>query len=140
MRLFRNYNENFFINRGYKVYLGYIMNISRIVRSKPSPFRDELIARAARSWDPEFPGRMELPSKYAKICRSTMILASSQGRNPTEILPEVCRVKGVDESEVMDALKALASRIQGLEYASKKNHGIRPTLISRTRDLLERLR
>ena len=116
------------------------MNISLLVKSKPSPFRDDLIARAARSWNPEFPGRMELPRKYANICRSTMILASSQGRNPTEILPQVCRVKGVDESEVMDALQALASKIQGQEYSSKMSNGIRPTLISRTRELLERLR
>ena len=116
------------------------MNISLLVKSKPSPFRDDLIARAARSWNPEFPGRMELPRKYANICRSTMILASSQGRNPTEILPQVCRVKGVDESEVMDALQALASKIQGQEYSSKMSHGIRPILISRTRELLERLR
>jgi len=116
------------------------MNISPLMRSKPSPFRDDLIARAARSWDPEFPGRMELPRKYANICRSTMILASSQGRNPIEILPQVCRVKGVDESEVMDALQALASKIQGQEYGSKMSHGIRPILISRTRELLERLR
>jgi len=69
-----------------------------------------------------------------------MILASSQGRNPTEILPQVCRVKGVDESEVMDALQVLASKIQGQEYGSKMNNGIRPILISRTRELLERLR
>jgi hypothetical protein len=116
------------------------ISLSPLVRSKPSPFRDDLIARAARSWDPEFPGRMELPRKYANICRSTMILASSQGRHPTEILPEMCRVKGVDESEIMDALEALAFKIQGQEYASKMSHGIRPALISRTRELLERLR
>lgn len=140
MRIFRDYSENLFINKGYEVYLGHIMNISPLAKSEPSPLRDDLIARAARSWDPEFPGRMELPRKYANICRSTMILSSSQGRNPTEILPGVCRVKGVDESEVMDALQALAFKIQGQDYASKMSHGVRPTLISRTRELLERLR
>lgn len=116
------------------------MDISRLVRSKPSPFRDDLIARAARSWDPEFPGRMELPRKYANICRLTMILATSKGRNPNEILHEVCRIKGVDESEAIEALETLALRIQGEDYASKENHGMRASLTSRTKDLLERLR
>ena len=116
------------------------MDISRLVRPKPSPFRDDLIARAARSWDPEFPGRMELPRKYANICQSTMILAASQRRNPIEILPEVCRIKGIDESEVIEELEALALRIEGEDYASREIHGMRAALTSRTKDLLERLR
>jgi len=116
------------------------MDISRLVRSKPSPFRDDLIARAARSWNPEFPGRMELPRKYANICRSTMILAASQRRKPTEILPEVCRIKGEDVSEITEALDALALRIERDDYASNKNHGMRAALTARTKDLLERLR
>jgi hypothetical protein len=115
------------------------MDISRLVRSKPSPFRDDLIARAARSWDPEFPGRMELPRKYANICQLTMILATSKKRNPKEILHEVCRIKGVDESEVIDALEAMAIRIERENYASKEKHGMRAALNSRTKDLLERL-
>jgi hypothetical protein len=116
------------------------MDISRLVRSKPSPFRDDLIARAARSWDPEFPGRMELPRKYANICRITMILVTSKQRNPNEILHEVCRIKGVDELEVIGALEALALRIEDEEYASKGNHVMRATLTTRTKDLLERLK
>ena len=117
------------------------MDISRLVRSRPSsPFREDLIARAARSWDPEFPGRIELPRKCANICRLTMILATSKRRNPNEILHEVCRIKDIDESEVIDALEALALRIEREDYASKENHGMRAALTSRTKDLLERLR
>ncbi|MHB8120163.1 MAG: hypothetical protein ACYDHX_15825 [Methanothrix sp.] len=118
------------------------MDISRLVKSKPSPLplRDGLIARAARSWNPEFPGRMELPQKYAKICLVTMVLATSKQRNPMEILPEVCRIKGVDESEVIEALKLLARRIEDTDYAPKGNSGMEAALIKRTKSLLERLR
>jgi hypothetical protein len=117
------------------------MDISRLVRSKPSsPFRDDQIARAARSWDPEFPGRTELPRKYANICRLAMILATSKERNPTKTLHEVCRIKGVDESELIEALETLALRIEEEDHASQENHGMRAALTSRTKDLLERLR
>ena len=118
------------------------MDISRLVKSEPSPLplRDGLIARAARSWNPEFPGRMELPQKYAKICLVTMVLATSKQRNPMEILPEVCRIKGVDESEVIEALKLLAQRIEDADYAPKGNSGMEAALIKRTKSLLERLR
>ena len=116
------------------------MDISRLLRAKPLLFRDDLIARAARSWDPEFPGRMELPRKYANICRITMILATSKQRNPNEILHEVCRIKGIDELEVIEALEALALRIEEEDYASKGKHGMRDTLTSRTKDFLERLK
>jgi hypothetical protein len=116
------------------------MNISRLVRSKPPPLRDDLIARAARSWDPEFPGRMELPRKYANICRQAMILAASKKRNPNEILHEVCRIKGIDELEVIEALEALALRIEREDYALKEKHGMRSALTSRAKDLLGRVR
>jgi hypothetical protein len=118
------------------------MDISRLVKSKssPLPLRDGLIARAARSWNPEFPGRMELPQKYAKICLVTMVLATSKQRNPMEILPEVCRIKGVDESEVIDALKLLAQRIEDTDYAPKGNSGMESALIKRTKSFFERLR
>jgi hypothetical protein len=120
------------------------VDISRLVKSKPSllhlPLRDGLIARAARSWNPEFPGRKELPQKYAKICMVTMVLATSKQRNPMEILPEVCRIKGVDESEVIEALKLLAQRIEDTDYAPKSNSGMEAALIKRTKSLLERLR
>ena len=116
------------------------MDISRLVKSKPSPFRDGLIARAARSWNPEFPGRRELPQKYAKICLATMVLATSKQRDPMEILPEVCRIKGVDESEVFEALKLLARRIEDMDYVSKGNSGMEDALTKRTKSLLERLR
>ena len=116
------------------------MDILRLVKSEPSPLKDGLIARAARSWNPEFPGRMELPQKYAKICLATMVLAASKQRAPLEILPEVCRIKGVDESEVIEALKLLARRIEDADNASKGNSGKDATLIRRTKNLLERLR
>ena len=118
------------------------MDISRLVKTKPSPLplRDGLIARAARSWNPEFPGRMELPQKYAKICLVTMVLATSKQRDPMEILPEVCRIKGVDESEVIEALKLLARRIEDTDYVLKGNSGMEGALIKRTKSFLERLR
>ena len=116
------------------------MDISRLVKSEPSPFREDLIARAARSWNPEFPGRMELSQKYAKICLATMVIATSKQRDPREILPEVCRIKGEDVSEITEALDALALRIERDDYASNKNHGMRAALTARTKDLLERLR
>jgi len=34
-----------------------------------------------------------------------MILATSKERNPTKTLHEVCRIKGVDESELIEALE-----------------------------------
>ena len=118
------------------------MDISRLVKSKPSPslpLREGLIARAARSWNPEFPGRMELPQKYAKICQATMILALSKKRDPQEMLPEVCRIKGIDESEIMEALKLLAQRIEDADYATQGDNGLEATL-KRTQSLLGRLR
>ena len=84
------------------------MEILHLVRSKTSHSQDELIARAARSWDPEFPGRMELPRKYAAVCRETIVLAKSKQKDPKEVLPEVCRIRGIDESEAIEALDALA--------------------------------
>lgn len=115
------------------------MKISRLVRSKPPPFRDDLIARAARSWDPEFPGRMELPRKYADICRLTMILAASSGKNPNEILHETCRIKGIEESDVIEALEALALKVEREYYDTNEKHGMRAALTSKTKDILERL-
>lgn len=109
------------------------MDISHLVRPKPPPFGDELIARAARSWNPEFPGREELPRKYAKICWATMVLATSQQRAPKEMLSELCRTKGIDESEVFEALEALAHRIEETDYAFKGKPGMRATLSSRTK-------
>ena len=53
---------------------------------------DKLIARAARSWNTDFPGRKELPRKYAKICWETTALARSKQRSPEDILHEVCRI------------------------------------------------
>jgi predicted transcriptional regulator with HTH domain len=41
-----------------------------------------------------------------------MVLATSQQRAPKEMLSEVCRTKGIDESEVFEALEALAHRIE----------------------------
>ncbi len=116
------------------------MDILHLVKSKPSPLRDSLIARAARSWNPEFPGRKELPQKYAKICLATMVLAASKQRDPTDILPEVCRIKGVDESEVVEALELLARRIEDTDDAFRGNNGMKATLTKRTKSLLERLR
>ena len=116
------------------------MDISRLVKSEPSPFREDLIARAARSWNPEFPGRMELSQKYAKICLATMVIATSKQRDPREILPEVCRIKGVDESEVIEALKLLARRIEDTDYALKGDSGMEAALTKRTKSLLGRLR
>ena len=101
---------------------------------------EDLIARAARSWNPEFPGRMELPQKYAKICLATMVIAASKQRDPREILPEVCRIKGVDESEVIEALKLLARRIEDTDYALKGNSGMEAALTKRTKSLLGWLR
>jgi hypothetical protein len=124
------------------------MDILRLARFKPSQFGNEgerpkfneLIARAARSWNPEYPGRKELPRKYAKICWATMVLAKSKQRDPQEMLPEVCRIKGLVESEVIEALESLASRIQETDHAFKDDRGVKGALISSTRGLLEKLR
>jgi hypothetical protein len=124
------------------------MDLLRLARLKPSPFGnqgempkfDELIARAARSWNPEYPGRKELPRKYAKVCWATMVLAKSKQRTPQEMLPEVCRIKGLVDSEVIEALELLASRIQENDDAFKDDRGVKGTLISSTRGLLEKLR
>jgi hypothetical protein len=101
---------------------------------------DKLIARAARSWNTEFPGRKELPRKYAKICWETMALARSKQRNPEDILPEVCRIRGVDESEVIGALEALARMIEETNYAFKENREMGIALTSRAKNLFEKLR
>jgi len=136
------------------------MDISRLVRSsigrrngKPERFEpsfsgddrerskyDKLIARAARSWNPEFPGRKELPRKYAKICWETMILARSKQASPEDLLPDVCRMKGVDESEVHEALEALGRRIEETNITFDSRRNAQSTIISRTKRLLERLR
>jgi hypothetical protein len=116
------------------------MGIFHLVKPKPQPFGDKLIARAARSWNPEFPGREENPRKYAKICWATMVLATSRHRCPKEMLSEICRTKGIDESEVFEALEALAYRIEETDYAFKGKPGMRATLSSRTKSFFERLR
>lgn len=116
------------------------MDISRLVSSKPSHSRDALIARAARSWDPEFPGRMEVSRRHAAICRTTMILAASRQRSPQELLSEVCRIKCVDESEVIEALEAIALRINEEDRALKENLGMGARLASKMKCFLERLR
>jgi hypothetical protein len=135
------------------------MNISRLVRSSigrngklerfgPTSFRDDrkiskldkLIVRASRSWSTEFPGTKELPRKFAKICWETITLARSKQRNPEDMLHEVCRIKGVDESEVIGALEALARRIEETDNALEGNREMKAALISRTKSLLERLR
>jgi hypothetical protein len=116
------------------------MDFSRFVRSKPSPLRDALIARAARSWNPEFPGRMELPRKYARICWVTMALAADKQERPEEVLPEVCRIKGVDQLEVIEALEAMALIIEEKDCGSKGYNGKQVALTSKTKALLKALR
>jgi hypothetical protein len=116
------------------------MEILHLVKSKTSRSQDELIARAARSWDPEFPGRMELPRKYAAICRETIVLAKSKQKDPKDILPEVCRIRGIDESEVIEALYALALIIDEETYPSKRNKGMQAAITLKIKDLLTRLR
>jgi hypothetical protein len=123
------------------------MDISRLARFKPptntSGERLEfnvLIARAAKSWNPEYPGLEELPRKYASICRATVVLAGAKQKSPQEILPEICRIKGIDESEVMDALKMLASRIEEKDIVSWQDREIKEVLLNRTKSLLERLK
>lgn len=116
------------------------MDISRLVRSKPSPIGDELIARASRSWNPEFPGRNEIPRKYANICLAAMVLATSKQRSPKEMLTEVCRIKGIDESEVIEALESLAHRTEETNRVPEGKHGVQATLVSRTKSFFERLR
>ncbi len=101
---------------------------------------DKLIVRAARSWNIEVPGRKELPRKYAKICWETLTLAKSKRRNPEDVLPEVCRIKGVDESEVIEALEALARIIEETNYSIKENRDTGMALISSAKNLLEKLR
>ncbi|HNT46048.1 MAG TPA: hypothetical protein PKK27_05620 [Methanothrix soehngenii] len=116
------------------------MEILHLVRSKTSHSQDELIARAARSWDPEFPGRMELPRKYAAVCRETIVLAKSKQKDPKEVLPEVCRIRGIDESEAIEALDALALSIDEETYPSRRKQGMQAAITSKTKDLLARLR
>ena len=101
---------------------------------------DKLIVRAARSWNPDFSRRKELPRKYAKICWETIALARSRQRNPEDILPEVCRIRGVDESEVIGALEALARTIEETNYGIKENREMGTALTSRAKNLLEKLR
>jgi hypothetical protein len=123
------------------------MDIPWLAGSKP-PFRtdgerlkiNELIARASRSWNPEYPGRKELPRKYASICWATMVIAKEQQRDPKEILPEVCRIKGLDESEVIAALEMLASRIEEKGHERLEDREIKKALIDRTRSFLEKLK
>ena len=57
-----------------------------------------------------------------------------------EILPEVCRIKGVDEAEVFEALKLLSHRIEDMDYISRGNSGMEDALTRNTKSLLERLR
>ena len=116
------------------------MEILHLVRSETSHSQDELIARAARSWDPEFPGRMELPRKYATVCRATIVLAKSKQKDPNDVLPEVCRIRGIDESEAIEALDALALSIDEETYPSRRKQGMKAAITSKTKDLLARLR
>lgn len=126
---------------------GLTMNISRLARFKAPINTDgrrlefnELIVRAARSWNPEYPGREELPRKYASICRTTVILASSQQKSSQKILSEVCRIKGIDESEVISALELLASRIEESDPLFQRDREIKRALLNQTKSLLQRLK
>lgn len=137
----------FIVNCSYYPFRGQSMDIPRLAGLKPLIGSDaerfkinDLIARAARSWNPEYPGRKELPRKYAGICLATMILAKSQQRDPQEILSEVCRIKGIDESEVIDALEMLASRIEENDHESLEERKIKKALIDRTKSIFERLK
>jgi len=116
------------------------MEILHLVKSKTSHSQDELIARAARSWDPEFPGRMELPRKYAAVCRETIVLAKSKQKDPKDILSEVCRIRGIDDSEVIEVLYALALIIDEENYPSKRNKGTQAAITLKIKDLMTRLR
>ena len=116
------------------------MDILHLVRPKTSRSQDELIARAARSWNPEFPGRMELPRKYATICRATMVLATSKQKNPQEVLSEVCRIKGINESEIIEALEELALSIDEEDHPSNRNLGMQAAMTSKINELMARLR
>lgn len=69
-----------------------------------------------------------------------MIVAESSGRSPEEVLSEVCRLKCVDESEVIEALEAIAFRIEDEDRAFREKRGIHAQLASMTRSLLGRLR
>ena len=69
-----------------------------------------------------------------------LTLAKSKRRNPEDILPEVCRIKGVDESEVIEALEALARIIEETNYSIKENRDTGMALISSAKNLLEKLR
>ena len=57
-----------------------------------------------------------------------------------DILPEVCRIRGVDESEVIGALEALAHVIEETNHACKENREVGIALTSRAKNLLEKLR
>lgn len=121
-------------------YRGIAMDILHLVSTKPSLSVDELIERAARSWDPDFPGRDELPRKYADICRSSVKLALIKGQNRVACLHDLCRTRGIDESEVIFALEELGSRIELGECASGQMQRMQAALTSKTRDLWQRLR
>ena len=116
------------------------MDILHLVSTKPSLSVDELIERAARSWDPDFPGRDELPRKYADICRSAVKLAMIKGQNRGSSLHDLCRTRGIDESEVISALEALALRIEVGESVSGQMQRMQAALTSKTRDLWQRMR
>ncbi|HPT18677.1 MAG TPA: hypothetical protein PLJ25_01335 [Methanothrix sp.] len=111
------------------------MDILHLKKTKPPLSVDELIERAARSWDPDFPGRDELPRKYADICRSAVKLALIKGQNRGASLHDLCRTRGIDESEVIFALEEL-----GRIIASGEMQTMQAALRSKTRDLWQRLR
>jgi len=52
----------------------------------------------------------------------------------------VCRIKGVDESEVIEALEVLARKIEETNYSFKENRETGTSLISSAKSLLEKLR
>ena len=116
------------------------MDLLHMVKPRPPLSMDELIVRAARSWDPDFPGRDELPHKYADLCRMAVKLAKATEQKPGAALHELCRSRGIDESEVMQVLEALALRIEEEGSAPGEMQKMQAALTSKTRGLWQRLR
>jgi len=65
---------------------------------------NEKIARAARSWNPVFPGRKEVPRHIARTCRAAMALARYNDEEPEECLCKACKINGIDEQEIYKAV------------------------------------
>ena len=69
-----------------------------------------------------------------------MVLATSKQKDPQEVLPEVCRIRGINESEVIEALEELALSIDEEDHPSNRNRGMQAAMTLKINELMARLR